>query len=273
MIKFFRKIRYNLMSENKTGKYLKYAIGEIVLVMVGILLALQVNNWNEQRKDANLEKYYLDRLVDDLNADITEIDSTVSFANQAIYLGNEILKKLELDYSKDLTVIKAIKGNEEANHIRFIQNALKQNSIELANENIGQALGFLYDERLVDMYDATYQELVSTGNLEVIRDTHIREELSSYYLSFKAVLDIQDNLLYSIDAYNKALLNSSIPIVNTLDLEEVKSKIDANNSELVVALKNLIYNHAYAISLFQYEYRPLCNEMISNIKTYSKTLN
>ncbi|MDT0558333.1 DUF6090 family protein [Ichthyenterobacterium sp. W332] len=51
MIKFFRKIRYNLMSENKTGKYLKYAIGEIILVMVGILLALQVNNWNEGRKD------------------------------------------------------------------------------------------------------------------------------------------------------------------------------------------------------------------------------
>jgi len=44
MINFFRKIRYNLMEQNKTGKYLKYAIGEIVLVMIGILLALQVNN-------------------------------------------------------------------------------------------------------------------------------------------------------------------------------------------------------------------------------------
>jgi len=55
MIKFFRKIRYNLMSENKTGKYLKYAIGEIALVMIGILLALQVNNWNEGRKALKLE--------------------------------------------------------------------------------------------------------------------------------------------------------------------------------------------------------------------------
>ena len=57
MIKFFRKIRYNLMSENKTGKpawpagrYLKYAIGEIVLVVIGILIALQINNWNEEEK-------------------------------------------------------------------------------------------------------------------------------------------------------------------------------------------------------------------------------
>ena len=51
MLKFFRKIRYDLMEKNKTGKYLKYAIGEIVLVMIGILLALQVNNLNEQTKD------------------------------------------------------------------------------------------------------------------------------------------------------------------------------------------------------------------------------
>jgi hypothetical protein len=49
MIKLFRKIRQNLLFEGKTGKYFKYAIGEIILVMIGILLALQVNNWNENR--------------------------------------------------------------------------------------------------------------------------------------------------------------------------------------------------------------------------------
>ena len=51
MIKFFRKIRYNLMSENRTGKYLKYALGEILLVMIGILLALYVNNANTERQN------------------------------------------------------------------------------------------------------------------------------------------------------------------------------------------------------------------------------
>lgn len=50
MIKFFRKIRYDLMEKNKTGKYLKYAIGEILLVVIGILIALSINNWNEQKK-------------------------------------------------------------------------------------------------------------------------------------------------------------------------------------------------------------------------------
>ena len=50
MIKFFRNIRKNLVAENKTSKYFKYAIGEIVLVVIGILIALQINNWNESRK-------------------------------------------------------------------------------------------------------------------------------------------------------------------------------------------------------------------------------
>ena len=59
MIKFFRKIRYDLMEINKTGKYLKYAIGEIVLVVIGILIALSINNWNESRKqEQNLKIVY-----------------------------------------------------------------------------------------------------------------------------------------------------------------------------------------------------------------------
>ena len=55
MIKFFRQIRQNLIMENNTSKYLKYAIGEIVLVVIGILIALQINNWNEDHKLKNEE--------------------------------------------------------------------------------------------------------------------------------------------------------------------------------------------------------------------------
>ena len=62
MIKFFRKIRQNLLSEGKTEKYFKYAIGEILLVVIGILIALQINNWNEQRK-ANKQELLLLQLI------------------------------------------------------------------------------------------------------------------------------------------------------------------------------------------------------------------
>ena len=59
MIKFFRKIRQNMIKENKVSKYMLYAIGEIVLVVVGILIALSINNWNESRKqEQNLKIVY-----------------------------------------------------------------------------------------------------------------------------------------------------------------------------------------------------------------------
>jgi hypothetical protein len=63
MIKFFRKIRYGLMNQNKTTKYLKYAIGEIVLVVIGILIALQINNWNEVQNEKKVELGYMKNLL------------------------------------------------------------------------------------------------------------------------------------------------------------------------------------------------------------------
>ena len=74
MIKFFRKIRQNLLMENKTGKYLKYAIGEIVLVVIGILIALSLNNWNENRKKTDSEKGILTNIHKDLTIDSIQFD-------------------------------------------------------------------------------------------------------------------------------------------------------------------------------------------------------
>lgn len=59
MIKFFRKIRQNSLSEGKTGEYIKYAVGEIVLVVIGILIALGINNWNSKRVNTVKKKDYL----------------------------------------------------------------------------------------------------------------------------------------------------------------------------------------------------------------------
>ncbi len=67
MIKFFRNIRKNLLAEGKTSNYLKYAIGEIVLVVIGILIALQINNLNENRKGQNLLKTYYKQILEDLD--------------------------------------------------------------------------------------------------------------------------------------------------------------------------------------------------------------
>ena len=78
MIKFFRKIRLNLLSEGKTGKYLKYAVGEIVLVVFGILIALQINNANENRKTNGIKKEYYRQILVDLDKEIDNINTRIN---------------------------------------------------------------------------------------------------------------------------------------------------------------------------------------------------
>ena len=95
MIKFFRKIRYNLMSENKIGKYLKYAIGEIVLVMIGILLALQVNTWNENRKNTIKEQQILSQLKDEYNANLLQLEQKIAHRKKMISAANTVLQYID----------------------------------------------------------------------------------------------------------------------------------------------------------------------------------
>jgi len=74
MLHFFRKIRRSLGTQNATRRYLLYALGEGTLVVLGIFIALQLNNWNETRKGRILEKTYLQRIIGDLEADIANLE-------------------------------------------------------------------------------------------------------------------------------------------------------------------------------------------------------
>lgn len=84
MLKFFRKIRQNLIFKGNTVKYLKYVIGEIILVVIGILIALQINNWNESRKLVVEEKQYYKNIKRQLNEDADFINNNIEF-NQYYY--------------------------------------------------------------------------------------------------------------------------------------------------------------------------------------------
>lgn len=79
MITIFRKIRQRLISENRFTKYLLYALGEIVLVVIGILIALQINNANENKKNADKVKILLGKVQNELETDISEIKSIIEF--------------------------------------------------------------------------------------------------------------------------------------------------------------------------------------------------
>ena len=102
MIKFFRRIRYDLMEKNKTGRYFKYAIGEIILVVIGILIALQINNWNENKKKTKIEIQYLTEMRYELQNDVKQLDFYInnlkkSIKDQEAALNTKDISKLSID--------------------------------------------------------------------------------------------------------------------------------------------------------------------------------
>ena len=137
--------------ENKTGKYLKYAIGEIVLVVIGILIALQINNWNENRKNLKIEKNYLERLINDVVSDTMTLQNRIG------------LSKLRLEYGKELMQLMDGKLTEY-DPINMLIKA--------------QSLGRMWDPYF---NTNTYQDLTSTGSFNLIRDKNISDSIRTYY--------------------------------------------------------------------------------------------
>ena len=81
MIKFFRNIRQRMIKENRVSKYLLYAIGEIVLVVIGILIALSINSWNEDRLDKKEVAIYLEQIRTELAFDIKVFEKDLDQIN------------------------------------------------------------------------------------------------------------------------------------------------------------------------------------------------
>ncbi|MCK8481267.1 DUF6090 family protein [Psychroserpens algicola] len=95
MIKFFRKIRLNLLSKGNTSKYFKYAIGEIILVVIGILIALQINNWNESKKEQAQLNGYLKNISKNIKSDIKNLTMIKNFRDSSRLGSKEFLKLTE----------------------------------------------------------------------------------------------------------------------------------------------------------------------------------
>ena len=104
MINFFRRIRKQLADNNHFFKYSRYAIGEIVLVVVGILIALQINNWNEDRKLKQFEYRILKDIVTSMERNFNQLDMCLSANKKAIISADLILKHLDenLPYNDSL---------------------------------------------------------------------------------------------------------------------------------------------------------------------------
>lgn len=99
MIKFFRHIRQNLLNKNRFSKYLLYAIGEIVLVVIGILIALQINNWNEERKRFQEERATVASLKLEFEKNLLDLRSNIQGLEAFIKAGKKLLQNTGPNYS------------------------------------------------------------------------------------------------------------------------------------------------------------------------------
>ena len=144
MTKLFRKIRQKMLTENKTGTYLKYAIGEIVLVMIGILLALQVNTWNENKKSNTKFNKLLVNVFNDLKVDLEIAQSNIDFYKNKDSLANDIINgKLSVsDYKNNPRLNSMIFGYRGFRVTNMGYNALMQNTENIPSE---------YEQLIVDL--------------------------------------------------------------------------------------------------------------------------
>ena len=221
MIKFFRKIRYDLMEKNKTGKYLKYAVGEILLVVIGILIALQINNWNENRKAQAEEQKIL-----------TVLFQEIKTAKETCQAELEIELKNIKSYEKVL-------GNNESQ-----KNILNHTKVDSLFFRLTWGVG----ENASEITAVT--EIQNSGNTTKIRSEPIRRQITALSLQLKALENIVNDRLtvqqLSIDKFS-------------FDIENFRKLIFGNTRKYNIdygpendydsLLKNQKYLNAIAIKL------------------------
>jgi hypothetical protein len=215
MIKFFRKIRQKLLTENKFGKYLIYAIGEIALVMIGILLALQVNNWNQNNNNKKAETYYLNQMKIDLTAD-------------SLFLSNTTL-----NLNKRLPVLE-----------NFLRELNKENNKESFNDAIKQYIDIILEPLFFVSNNATYNEMESSAKLGIINDAELRKKIVALYNHLeitKNIFSVNYEFMQPVDAEliygkglakyqknQKALFTSYLSDEELYKLKEIKFELESN---------------------------------------------
>ena len=221
MIKFFRKIRQQLLSENKFSKYLLYAIGEIILVVIGILIALQINNNNNYKEQRKTEQEYLISLQ-------TEFKSN--------------LKKLNVSIDENEVRINALENLLTLFDI-YVLDSVSNKSISLMIHPVfGSDLS--YKPSL-----GVLSDMISSGKLNIILNKNLREKLASFESSLN-YLKIQEEEAYNIKQSLKSFLFKEISILNIqkdLGRQFEKHSISENvNNKLVfnsVELENYLLDY------------------------------
>ena len=202
MIKFFGKIRRNLISEGKTGKYLKYALGEIILVVIGILIALSINNWNQERQQKKVLNNIYATIKSDLQQDIKNIDKIVnssqSIEKEYLAIINKTRKKEDFINCTNCRYVNFGFPNIKLrkNGSELLQNYNQQNNT--SSDSLSIKLNNLYLD-LSNNISVDLEELATSSNsfLEVVK----------YTQPWFADLDFRGTVAYSDAFIEYALTN------------------------------------------------------------------
>jgi hypothetical protein len=143
------------MEKNKTGKYFKYAIGEIILVVIGILIAMSINNWNEERKIENMGKGYIEEVYSDLKIETSNL--------------NEIILRLSSQYDGTEKVLSVIESNEKfiRDTVQFTKNYFATAHLLIVQRNLN-----------------TFDELRSSGQNGLLKNDSLINLLDRFYKNF-----------------------------------------------------------------------------------------
>ncbi|MFT4849976.1 MAG: hypothetical protein ACI83B_002525 [Sediminicola sp.] len=225
--------------ENKTGKYFKYAFGEIVLVVIGILIALQINNWNEERKqNRNFRELYTNLLLD-LKADSVSYSLNLKELKDIDFLHEQLYKT----GVKNDTTIKVLR---DPSGIRYLPNynpITKDNdpliASKIINNNIRKEI-LIYFRNMKDM-DDVYSELdgiIKTkmrfylGNKKMYKLTNWFENkyknTAIKDLSYDFIDSAELIVLSKETEFQQILFEASLKIVNNIDVLEILIKQNAN---------------------------------------------
>ncbi|MGB5420145.1 DUF6090 family protein [Algibacter sp.] len=209
MIKFFRKIRQNLLSENKFSKYLIYAFGEIILVVIGILIALQINNNNNYNEQRKVEQEYLLSLQAEFETNLNKINTSIKENEQRVVALDNLLTLF------DRNVLDTVSNQ-----------AISQMFLPI----LGSALGYLPAKGVLS-------DIISSGKLNIIENKSLRQHLASFESSLD-LLDIQLNGADFADeklrtfVYKEGSVRNIVKDIGFMDFEHKSISEKVNNKRM-----------------------------------------
>ena len=178
MLPFFRNIRRKLLEKTALRKYLLYALGEITLVVLGILIAIQVNNWNENRMDQARTNKFLTNLKSALEDDVRSLDATISFNRLRLNGVFYILRHSGLNTKTFTEMPWATQDNRDLKNPLWSKpypDTLNREFTNLVFSMIGRGFGGAAFNKSV------INELYSTGSFSNIQDPEIKSKINDYY--------------------------------------------------------------------------------------------